>query len=235
MTNCINRRKCRPATPARTLGHRSGALALALIALGALGLAPRRAQALEMQREAYRFYTYYAVTENGVPVGTVVRTTLQQPIWRTYSSHAADGTLEATATQVDLIWGRWLTSNMALRFNDPQGDRLGKLTGSFWTWQAGYFTLANAQGVVVAVLTVDQKAQAITLRSPSNRLHILGRFARLQQATQGSDSWILQLPPPVNDLLANASSQAIDPRVWPLVQAFFADAWKTLARDHTEG
>lgn len=209
----------------------------ALVALGAFAgpLPPRTASALEMQREVYRFYTYFAVTEGGVPVGTVVRSSLQQPFWRTYGSHAADGALEATATQVDLIWGRWFTSNTALRFRDAAGHDLGKLSGTLWTWQAGYFTLVNAQNVPVATLTVDQKAQAVTLRSPKKSLHVLGRFARLQQATQGSDSWLLQLPPPVADFVDNASSQRIDPRVWPLVQAFFADAWKALARDQTEG
>lgn len=227
-------RKPMASRPDRRLKFVMLAMATFFAAATALA-APRTAYALEMQREGYKFYTYYALTEGGVPAGTVVRTTLQQPFWRFYASHAADGTLEATATQVDLIWGHWFQSNMALRFDDAAGNTIGKLSGTLWTWQAGYYTLKNAEGVPVVLLTVDQKAQAITLRSPESPLYILGRLARLQQATQGSDSWLMQLPPPVQDLLSNTSSHAIDPRVWPLVQAFFADAWKSLARDHSEG
>lgn len=64
------------------------------------------------------------------------------------------------------------------------------------------------------------------MRDPKSWHQVLGYATRVQQATRGTDSWVLAFP---------EDEVPIDGRVWPLVAAFFGESWGIFAFRHDEG
>ena len=199
---------------------------VALLLVGGLTFGASPAQAFELQLEDYWAWSYFQVTEDNVPVGSVAREKWRQPFRRSYQSYDALGEPVAASHQIGVLEGRVVAANLAFRFRDHAGHLLGEMRGSLFTLHAGSYVLENALGKTVAQITLDRHAQTVAIRHPYLWPKVYGRMTRIQQATGGRDSWVVTLPGDEVD---------VDDRVWPLIAAFFADAWRGLSRSQEEG
>ena len=178
-----------------------------------------------VQRQEYGFWTHYLLqAPDGAPLGVVERRHWRQPWRRCYEATDAEGLALGRATQPWLSVGNVLTWHAVVRLEDAAGERLGHLKGSLWTLRAASYDLYSPAGHKVAQAAVDDCGQGILIYAADGR-RLVATMLREQQATRGSDRWNVRVEP--NAPLATES--------WPLIAAFFADAWSALARGCEEG
>lgn len=178
-----------------------------------------------VQRQEYGFWTHYLLQAlDGTPLGVVERRHWRQPWRRCYEATDAAGLPLARGTQPWLSVGNVFTWHAVVRLEDAAGKRLGHLEGNLWTLRAASYDLYNAAGQKIAQAAVDDCGQGILVYAAGAR-RLVATMLREQQATRGSDRWNVRVEP----------DAPLAPEAWPLIAAFFADAWSSLARGCEEG
>lgn len=178
-----------------------------------------------VQRQEYGFWTHYLLqAPDGAPLGVVERRHWRQPWRRCYEATDAEGLPLARATQPWLSVGNVFTWHAVVRLENGAGKRLGHLEGNLWTLRAASYDLYDAAGGKIAQAAVDDCGQGILVYAADGR-RLVATMLREQQATRGSDRWNVRVEP----------NAPLAPEAWPLIAAFFADAWSGLARGCEEG
>lgn len=203
------------------------ALVPAASAAGAPDAAQPRAEAelFLVQRQAYGYWTHYLLqAADGAPLGVVERRHWRQPWRRRFESTDVNGVPQAHATQPWLSVGNALPWHAVLRLEGADGAPLGRVQGRLWTLRAAAYDFFDPRGESVAQAVVDDCGQGVLVYAPKGR-RIVATLLREQQATLGSDRWSVRVEP----------DAPLAPAAWPLIAAFFADVWSSVARGCAEG
>jgi len=160
----------------------------AVVLLSLVTTTPARADGFSVQKKDYFFATYFEMTHDGDPVGTVVRDRWQW-LWRRYEAYDAAGSATFRATSRALGLGNAFAWAAHMTVNTAAGELVGTLDGEFWTSAAARFRIYDAAGKPVALAYVDRSSVGCTVTPLDDPRRWLARFTRSGTANNAPDFW----------------------------------------------
>ena len=175
-------------------------------------------EAFEVRQQNYKYSTLFDFSTPSKYLGTVVKSYFR--VRTNYDLYDSQGNYEANGICRIFSFRVFHTRGTKIDVYDPDGCKIGLISGQLFTGASAKFNIENAEGERIAIAYLDKTKAGFTIVHPENQNRYFARLIR-HFIADTIDHWHVKIYEPL-----------IDPRLIKVFAAFVVDCQGDFKADH---